>query len=478
MKLTPPTQQHQRRTMPPPPPPPSVARAKLDLLKQLNVYLELLSICGDDDGDDGSSKRHVSSMPPSSTGTSVSTAAAAAAASLSPPPPPSSCLLIANTVKLFIDDECGDETASNTNQQQQLSSLAMLEQFDAEQQQQRPLLANWQLAAAGSTWDMETGEAFVGREWLFKEIDRAFDSRQLVIVSGASGTGKSRLCIHLFHLSSVFANLHSLLFSTTHRHISNSNSSKQQQQQHGGASLHTRYVASNLAAVYCCTSGADATSSQLFVLNLVWSLAHYDGLNQPQTRGGATHNMYREMLAEGEWTLLRRLVALVRVGHVDAALVKCVLEPLEHLVNTTNQMLKLDYLYVCVDGLERSLTITTDDDGDDVKDADDGAHSSGLLAFLARNMPLFPKFVKFLLTVRSGRGEARLLAALARHSTATKDYVRITLDVAASTGGGGQEAIARDLHEYVASRIARSPDIQKNILSLSVVDNQVSFACS
>jgi len=129
----------------------------------------------------------------------------------------------------------------------------------------------------------------------------------------------------------------------------------------------------------------------------------------------------------------------------DIVLKKCILEPLDVIANQLGNSLTICFL---IDGLD-TLSPTTKT-----------FKNSNLSVFLFRNLSLFPKWFKLLITVRS---EDSLVDFKLAYDL---EYHAIRLG-----GGNGKQAnsmfqmnITRDLNDYIAFRINKSVDIQKNIL--------------
>lgn len=160
----------------------------------------------------------------------------------------------------------------------------------------------------------------------------------------------------------------------------------------------------------------------------------------------------------------------------DLLIKKCIIEPLEQLINTNS--VKLNYFYVILDGLDIALQPNS-------------TSLNNLGLFLFKNMSSFPKWFKFLITSRSED-------SIKKHSAISK-YYSISLDLngagsnssarlrlsnnsssslSSSELGLNQNILAsflnKDLADYIAYRINKSLDIQKNILYFNCVNNAPS----
>lgn len=91
--------------------------------------------------------------------------------------------------------------------------------------------------------------------------------------------------------------------------------------------------------------------------------------------------MYKHLLNENNSNLLKKLINpdMCKLD-ADTVLKKCVIEPIESLLNT---LFNFNYFFVIIDGL------------DDHFDS-----SNELSMFLIKHISLFPKWFKFLITTR------------------------------------------------------------------------------
>jgi energy-coupling factor transporter ATP-binding protein EcfA2 len=349
-------------------------------------------------------------------------------------------------------------------------------------------------------------EPYVGREWLFREIERALDSSPVVVLAGQSGCGKTKLVHHLFKLSSVHQNtqlLNSSAISAT-----------------ASASMQVKYLASSLAAVHTCLPDDKRThSTRQFLHTLAWSLQHFDPLNKVVDTGREqqqeTVNLYAQCLTENGAGLLRKLLTKQRLfsnntsssltgstdtqehnesassgvlntSNLDAAaspiatqtidyysqpegfmsnlldtgamLRQCIVEPVSSLLAT--HTVKFNYMYVVIDGLD--FFEDNDDDCDDgtiIRVKKPNNIRRFLLDLLSGDLcPSLPKWLKFLVTVRDEKCVRRL-----------KDLCHV---IRLDTNSGGLSSsnfnLTKDLSDYIAFRIGKSVDIQKNVLCLTL----------
>ena len=362
-------------------------------------------------------------------------------------------------------------------------------------------------------------EPFIGRDWIFKEIERAFDSNQVVLISGQSGTGKTKLAHNLFRLGSVYQNTRTPATTTTIKG-------------HHPSSIQTKYLASNLAAVHTCLPDDRRThQTKQFIHTLAWSLQHLDHLNKVVSTNGNKHkdtvNLYAQCLTENNSAILRRLLLkqkLSRLSSVNAAakakaaaatnaldrslieklsssssslasspnhtttsnssasnpsaaatttdysdfmsslldlsilFKQCVLDPVESLLKT--QTVKFSYFYVIVDGLD---FVAADDEAGECSPAADVTEDekqNNLRQFLLKQLALnqLPKWFKLLITVRDDK------PFCSKQPSRINSCHCIRLD----TGGGGNFNLVKDLNDYVNFRIGKSIDVQKNILCLNL----------
>ena len=161
----------------------------------------------------------------------------------------------------------------------------------------------------------------------------------------------------------------------------------------------------------------------------------------------------------------------------DLLIKKCIIEPLEQLVNTNT--VKINYFYVILDGLDLALQPNSN-------------HLNNLGLFLFKNMSSFPKWFKFLITSRSED-------SIKKHSAGSK-YYSISLDLNGAGSSSNSSAarlrlsnnsssslssselnhnvlasfLSKDLADYIAHRINKSLDIQKNILYFNCMSNAPS----
>lgn len=271
---------------------------------------------------------------------------------------------------------------------------------------------------------------------------------QIVVLTGQSGTGKTKLCQHLFQHSSVFQNTNKKLnlnqsnkspsicssssssidilnhsnsshFNTINSHTSNSNTQ-------------LKCLSSSLAcAHFCSQDDFRSLETAQFIHNLAWSLTKFNPLK----------NLYKSILTENNNSLFKKLInPYMSKLDSDLILKKCIIDPIEALVNSNT--LNLNF-YVIIDGFDYAQKV----------DHSDNCFNN-LSVFLTKNAALFPKWFKFIFTVRSD--ESLQKRGLKYHA--------INLDAKSSQVQNFSNLLNKDINDYIISKINKSIEIQKNIL--------------
>ena len=125
-----------------------------------------------------------------------------------------------------------------------------------------------------------SNEPLIGRDWIFKEIEKSFETNQICLISGASGTGKTKIVQHLFKISSMYQNVKIKI----EQNQNESNSSMTSN--HSESTDRMKNLASNLATVHFCLSDdMRSFESSQFITNLAWSLINFDQLTKTNSNG-------------------------------------------------------------------------------------------------------------------------------------------------------------------------------------------------
>jgi ankyrin repeat protein len=294
-------------------------------------------------------------------------------------------------------------------------------------------------------------QPIIGKDWLFKEIEKSFELDQIVIISGHLGTGKSKLVQSIFRLSSLFKNsslkyyqfknrsiesgvttnkislyaksrqssnlvnqhhdhqsekldtnvpISSMMYlnsiSSTDNTIFNSQSSSSSV--FVSTNIQAKYLASNLAGIHICLlNDTRSLEPSQFLLNLAWSLTQFDHLNKINANVlysssvPVTTNLYMHLLNENNYRLLKILTNHDSLKlDTEFVLKKCIIEPIENLIDSN--LLKLSYFYVIIEDIDNCFSTKSS--------FNNSMPSNNLLHFLLKNFKLFPKWFKFLLTIR------------------------------------------------------------------------------
>lgn len=168
----------------------------------------------------------------------------------------------------------------------------------------------------------------------------------------------------------------------------------------------------------------------------------------------------------------------------DSLLKKCLLEPIESLLNS--HTFNFNYFFVIIDGLDNSIFAS---------DQSNNSNPNQLAPFLLKHLNLFPKWFKFLITLRDEKVIVDKLKTTGGYHVISLDpkssssvfkstnsilndsevspNTKITHHAATTTPTTTTTTthklhfsthLNRDLHEYIQYRIQKSSDIQKNIL--------------
>ncbi|CAF0926663.1 unnamed protein product [Brachionus calyciflorus] len=287
------------------------------------------------------------------------------------------------------------------------------------------------------------------------------ENNQIIILSGQSGTGKTKLTQHIFQHSSIYQNTYkkSLLNNSSNKTpsiCSSSSSSFDILNQSSNSYFNTlgstnnptlnssmliKYLSSGLGCVHFC-SGEDSKSVETsqFIHNLAWCLTKFDPLG----------NLYTNILTENNNSLLKKLLNPYMCKlDPDLVLKKCILDPIESLLNTNS--ITLNNFYIIIDRLDFALNFE---------------HShfcvNNLGIFLKNNLHLFPPWFKLILTVRN----ENILQDFQK-------YHLINLDGKSTNSQNFTNNLNKDLNDYILNRINKSIEIQKNILNFnSSLSNQ------
>ena len=233
---------------------------------------------------------------------------------------------------------------------------------------------------------------------------------------GRSGSGKTKLLQHLFRNSSIFEGIQLSSLKNNDKPLS---------------------LSAYLAGIHFCL-GDDSRSLEpgQFVHNLAWALTNFDFHLTKPADSTKTVNSYKQILAENGSSLLKKLTNEDACKlEPELLLKKYILEPLESLVHTS----KIGFVFVAIDSLDIANELST---------------------FLIKNLSVFPKWIKFLITARNE--ECLVKLSLSFHS--------VNLDKPSSDTGGNFNLV-KDLNEYIIHRIHKSVEIQKNILYFNCVSS-------
>lgn len=351
-------------------------------------------------------------------------------------------------------------------------------------------------------------EPLVGREWIFREIEKSFDSSQVVLISGQPGSGKTKLMHHLFRQSSVYQN--TLLVNGNNSYTTSSSTNTPSMSRNGNtrsSHMQLKYLGSNLAGCHFCLPNDKQThTTRRFIHSLAWSLQHFDSLNKIQDsvkNKKSIVNMYKKCLTDNGTALLKKLLRHQQLaswnncslnatnnitsgaksnmssvssnttessssfsstsGNVDYSKFNanlldlnslfhtCISDPVDSLLNS--QTVHFNYAFIIVDGLDFAAK------------SDDQNEPNNLYQFLLEQASKWPKWLRLLITVRD---EKRVVSLLEKNKTS---YHLIKLDVASPGSSispySSTPNLVKDLNDYIQYRINKSIDIQKNVLCLT-----------
>ncbi|XP_044740746.1 protein TANC2 isoform X2 [Chrysoperla carnea] len=259
----------------------------------------------------------------------------------------------------------------------------------------------------------EPDPLFLGRNWLFKEIEEIFETQSPgVLISGNPGTGKTAIILQIVE-HSCFGRRKDPVYQTPLEEDIQSaylNSDR------------IRNLAAHVVAYHFCQADNNNTC---LVPDFIHSLAA-QLCQAPQLAA------YREYLLSEPH--LQGAVSLKEcIADPDLALTRGVIEPLTQLrrvgkIENSNCIILVDAL--CEAEYHRP------DQGDTIT------------SFLAKHAPDFPSWLKVVATVRSQLQDI----------TKQLPYTKISLDKL-----GSNDNLQRDILDYINFRLNNSPSIQNNI---------------
>ena len=262
---------------------------------------------------------------------------------------------------------------------------------------------------------------------------------------GTAGTGKTKMVHHLFRQSSIYAKVSSAYAAATVVKPS--------------LTISQQKFGSCICGVHFCL-GDDIRSLEPTQLlnNLAWSLCNYKQFNKDKI------NLFSKALAENGNRLMKNLTNKDAVSlETDLILKKCIVEPMEYVYN---QLGSTQMVYFLIDGLDTfpgSLSKSKQ-------------KNSNIGVFIARNLSIFPKWFRFLITVRSEQSLSDF--KLAYDLDYRPIHLNTTLSDCENNGTykamqmtNNNHSIIKDLNDYIAFRINKSVDIQKNILYFNTTSN-------
>ena len=219
-------------------------------------------------------------------------------------------------------------------------------------------------------------------------------------------------------------------------------------------------LASRVCGAHFCLS-EDVRSLEPIQLmhNLAWSLIHADKLNDEDSDG---HVTFKQLLNENGSRLIKALVNKEEgFFEPDLLLKKCIIEPLGSLFAHNPDLLQASgYLFFLIDGLDTKPPLLDTD-------------RPTLGAFLFRNLNLFPKCFKFLITMRSDVSLVSLkqqydfnysFISLENNDGRVRKLEEAPAPIYGDLSTNLNHYLIKDLNDYIAFRINKSVDIQKNIL--------------
>ncbi|XP_023349320.1 protein TANC2, partial [Eurytemora carolleeae] len=287
----------------------------------------------------------------------------------------------------------------------------------------------------------EASPVFVGRDWVFREIQEQFNSslptNRGILISGSPGTGKTGIILNLVERSS-FGHGEPLGKEPVYSRIGSNLGSSQQNlnpQPIYSQSIYSQpnpysssqpsnqpSLASQVVAYHFCQIDNAVTCQ---IAEWIHSLAAQ--LSQaPQLES------YHSLLST-EHDLRAKLSLTHCLSHPDSALTQGILAPLVSLQKSgklpaTNCIILIDAL--CDAEFHRP------------------DYGNTLTGFIARHLPSFPTWLKIICTIRTASKQAA--ASLPFHHISLDNY-----DV--------DERLQKDISDYIGMRISKSRNIQTNI---------------
>lgn len=282
---------------------------------------------------------------------------------------------------------------------------------------------------------------FVGREWVFRDIDLSLngdhgvsDQPSGVIIVGGVGTGKTAIVEQLVSHSYFGDGKGGIVHTVSSRQMDRlhhngvhnySPTSTLNAQNLNGSNSSLNYDAlrtlgSQVIGYHYCQADVNTTCMvPEFVHSLAGYLAH-----APQM--GA----YRELLLQD--AQLQQMLSLRQcLQDPSGSFIKGILEPLEQLQQAGK--IESDTHIVCIDGLNEAEFHKPD-------------YGDTIASFIVRHIDKFPRWLKLVLTVHSNMVEI----------TNRLPFPRIYIDKV-------NDLIVRDLQEYVNHRVDTSMQIKRNM---------------
>lgn len=254
----------------------------------------------------------------------------------------------------------------------------------------------------------ENEPAFVGRQWLYKEIEQAFDDdsggRQGVVIAGGIGHGKT-----------------SALLQLVNRSCFGRRGGAENEAARGQASVRT--LASQLVAYHFCQADNSVTCTvPEFVHNLAAQLFQAPQLGAYRTLLHATPSLQKLLSLEDCVTNPLR------------SLVKGILDPLINL-KRLNKIPTDGCCIVVIDGISEAEFHRSD-------------YGDTIASFLAKCLSRFPPWLKIIATVRTSFQDVTKLFP----------FHRISLDKMADN-----ECLGKDIQDYIGLRMNASQAIRRNV---------------
>ncbi|KAG8189125.1 hypothetical protein JTE90_028664 [Oedothorax gibbosus] len=280
----------------------------------------------------------------------------------------------------------------------------------------------------------ESYPLFIGRQWLFKEIEQELSSdakgKKAIVIMGGPGSGKTAVVSQLVEYSSFRAKKEDAIYQDIQSldgsdyNMSNSSSSDSGLYQsittlhHSGA----RSLSNRLVAYHLCQTDNNITC---LVPEFVHSMAAHL-CRAPQLTA------YRDLVARDQ--RLQDLLSLPScIADPSTSFLKGILEPL-HNLRSRNRIPNTTCLMI-VDGLNEAEYHRPD-------------YGDTISSFLVRHFDAIPAWIKVVVTIRTSFSE--VIKRLPSHC--------ISLDKLSSN-----ENIQKDLCTYILHRINTSSSIRANI---------------